>query len=201
VALAADSPRITARALVSPAGFFRLSADQGLAWASAVWLVRPTTDHTWEPPETEVEWMTPWPPAAARPWPLRPCPPNCWPAAPSGRAWSGRGTRPVPATLPTGTGSAPNHEPRRSGLSRRRIPAPAERCRQMHGSSSGFGDAGFRTTEPSRGARSGEGLCQLRAGGVDRGGGRHRQVGLPLGAMPLRHKGAGIIRIMVTIAR
>lgn len=69
VALAADSPRITARALVSPAGFIRLSVDPGLAWASAVWLVRPTTDHTRrmlrlfvapgaEPPETEVEWMT-----------------------------------------------------------------------------------------------------------------------------------------------
>ena len=69
VALAADSPRITARALVSPAGFIRLSVDPGLAWASAVWLVRPTTDHTRrmlrlfvapgaELPETEVEWMT-----------------------------------------------------------------------------------------------------------------------------------------------
>lgn len=69
VALAADSPRITARELVSPAGFIRLSVDPGLAWASAVWLVRPTTDHTRrmlrlfvapgaEPPETEVEWMT-----------------------------------------------------------------------------------------------------------------------------------------------
>jgi pimeloyl-ACP methyl ester carboxylesterase len=69
VALAAGSPRITARALVSPAGFIRLSVDPGLAWASAVWLVRPTTDHTRrmlrlfvapgaEPPATEVEWMT-----------------------------------------------------------------------------------------------------------------------------------------------
>ncbi|WP_197523195.1 alpha/beta fold hydrolase [Actinokineospora pegani] len=69
VALAADSPRITARALVSPAGFIRLSVSPGLAWASAVWLSRPTTDHTRrmlrlfvapgaEPPGTEVEWMT-----------------------------------------------------------------------------------------------------------------------------------------------
>jgi pimeloyl-ACP methyl ester carboxylesterase len=69
VALAAGSPRITARALVSPAGFIRLSVDPGLAWASAMWLLRPTADHTRrmlrlfvapgaEPPEPEVEWMT-----------------------------------------------------------------------------------------------------------------------------------------------
>jgi pimeloyl-ACP methyl ester carboxylesterase len=68
VALAAGSPRITARALVSPAGFIRLTVDPALALASAVWLLRPTADHTrrmlrlflapgTEPPETEVEWM------------------------------------------------------------------------------------------------------------------------------------------------
>ncbi len=68
VALAADSPRITARALVSPAGFIRLSVDPKLALASAVWLLRPTAEHTRrmlrlfvapgaDPPETEVEWM------------------------------------------------------------------------------------------------------------------------------------------------
>lgn len=69
VALAADSPRITARALISPAGFIRLSVDPKLALASAVWLLRPTAEHTRrmlrlfvapgaDPPETEVEWMT-----------------------------------------------------------------------------------------------------------------------------------------------
>jgi len=69
VALAAGSPRIAARALVSPAGFIRLSVDPKLALASATWLLRPTTEHTRamlrlfvapgaEPPETEVEWMT-----------------------------------------------------------------------------------------------------------------------------------------------
>ena len=69
VALAAESPRITARALVSPAGFIRLTVDPRLALASAVWLLRPTAEHTRrmlrlfvapgaEPPETEVEWMT-----------------------------------------------------------------------------------------------------------------------------------------------
>ena len=68
VALAADSPRIAARALVSPAGFIRLRVDPKLALASAVWLLRPTAEHTRrmlrlfvapgaEPPETEVEWM------------------------------------------------------------------------------------------------------------------------------------------------
>ena len=68
VVLAADSPRIAARALVSPAGFIRLGVDPALALASAVWLVRPTAEHTRrmlrlfvapgeEPPETEVEWM------------------------------------------------------------------------------------------------------------------------------------------------
>ena len=68
VALAANSPRITARALVSPAGFIRLSVDPRLAAASAVWLLRPTAEHTRhmlrlfvapgaDPPETEVEWM------------------------------------------------------------------------------------------------------------------------------------------------
>jgi pimeloyl-ACP methyl ester carboxylesterase len=67
VGLAASSPRITARALVSPAGFVRLSIDPKLALASAVWLLRPSTDHTRNmlrlfvapsenPPETEVEW-------------------------------------------------------------------------------------------------------------------------------------------------
>jgi pimeloyl-ACP methyl ester carboxylesterase len=68
VALAAGSPRIAARALVSPAGFIRLGVDPRLALASAVWLLRPTAEHTRrmlrlfvapgaEPPETEVEWM------------------------------------------------------------------------------------------------------------------------------------------------
>jgi len=69
VALAADSPRIAARALISPAGFIRLSVDPKLALASAVWLLRPTSEHTRrmlrlfvapgeDPPETEVEWVT-----------------------------------------------------------------------------------------------------------------------------------------------
>ncbi|WP_319430112.1 alpha/beta hydrolase [Mycobacterium sp. RTGN5] len=69
VALAAQSPRIAARALVSPAGFIRLTVDPKLTLASAVWLLRPTPEHTrrmlrmfvtpgQEPPETEVEWMT-----------------------------------------------------------------------------------------------------------------------------------------------
>jgi pimeloyl-ACP methyl ester carboxylesterase len=69
VALAAGSPRIAARALVSPAGFIRLSVAPRLAVASTVWLLRPTAEHTRrmlrlfvapgaEPPETEVEWMT-----------------------------------------------------------------------------------------------------------------------------------------------
>lgn len=69
VALAAGSPRIAARALVSPAGFIRLSVDPALALASARWLLRPTPRHSRsmlglftgpgeEPPATEVEWMT-----------------------------------------------------------------------------------------------------------------------------------------------
>jgi len=69
VALAADSPRIAARALISPAGFIRLTVDPALALASARWLLRPTAEHTRRmlrlfvapgenPPETEVEWMT-----------------------------------------------------------------------------------------------------------------------------------------------
>jgi len=69
VALAADSPRITARALISPAGFIRLRIDPTLALSSAVWLLHPTAEHTRrmlrlfvapgaDPPETEVEWMT-----------------------------------------------------------------------------------------------------------------------------------------------
>ena len=69
VVLAADSPRISARALISPAGFIRLSVDPKLVLGSAVWLLRPTAEHTRrmlrlfvapgeEPPETEVEWMT-----------------------------------------------------------------------------------------------------------------------------------------------
>lgn len=69
VALAADSPRVAARALVSPAGFIRLSVDPAVAFASARWLLRPTPDHTRrmlrffvapgeEPPEAEVAWMT-----------------------------------------------------------------------------------------------------------------------------------------------
>ena len=68
VALAAGSPRIAARALVSPAGIIRLSVDPALALASARWLLRPTAGHTramlrlfvapgQDPPETEVEWM------------------------------------------------------------------------------------------------------------------------------------------------
>ena len=68
VALAADSPRIAARALIAPAGFIRLSVEPGLALASTCWLLSPTAGHTrrmlrsfvapgTEPPETEVEWM------------------------------------------------------------------------------------------------------------------------------------------------
>jgi pimeloyl-ACP methyl ester carboxylesterase len=66
VALAADSPRIAARALVSPAGFMRLSVDPALA--SSLWLLRPMAEHTRRmvrlfvapgvrPPENEVAWM------------------------------------------------------------------------------------------------------------------------------------------------
>lgn len=69
VALAAGSPRIAARALVSPAGFIRLSVDPAVALASAAWLLRPSAERTRrmlrlfvapgaEPPETEVKWMT-----------------------------------------------------------------------------------------------------------------------------------------------
>jgi pimeloyl-ACP methyl ester carboxylesterase len=69
VALAADSSRIAARVLISPAGFIRLSVDPKLMPASAVWLLRPTSARTRrmlrmfvgpgeEPPEIEVEWMT-----------------------------------------------------------------------------------------------------------------------------------------------
>ena len=69
VALAADSPRIRGRALVSPAGLIKLSVDPSSALASAVWLLRPTAEHTRsmlrlfvapgsDPPETDVEWMT-----------------------------------------------------------------------------------------------------------------------------------------------
>lgn len=69
VALAADSPRIAARALISPAGFIHLRVDPELALSSAVWLLRPTAEHTrrmlrlfvapgTEPPATEVEWMS-----------------------------------------------------------------------------------------------------------------------------------------------
>ena len=68
VVLAADSPRIRARALISPAGFIRLRVDPKLAVLSAVWLLQPTEDHTRrmlrsfvapgvDPPEAEVEWM------------------------------------------------------------------------------------------------------------------------------------------------
>jgi len=69
VVLAADSPRITARALMSPAGIIRLSTRPKMMLASAVWLRHPTAEHTRrmlrlfvspgaEPPETEVDWMT-----------------------------------------------------------------------------------------------------------------------------------------------
>ncbi|HET6706949.1 alpha/beta hydrolase [Amycolatopsis sp.] len=69
VALAARSSRIAARALLSPAGFIRLSVDPQLAVASSVWLLHPTPGHTRrmlrsfvargaQPPETEVAWMT-----------------------------------------------------------------------------------------------------------------------------------------------
>ena len=69
VALAAGSPRIAARALVSPAGLIRLTVDPALALASARWLLRPTAGHTRrmlrlfvapgeDPPGTDVEWMT-----------------------------------------------------------------------------------------------------------------------------------------------
>ena len=69
VVLAAGSPRIAGRALVSPAGIMRLSVDPRLVLASTLWLLRPTTASTRrmlrlfvgpgeEPPATEVEWMT-----------------------------------------------------------------------------------------------------------------------------------------------
>jgi pimeloyl-ACP methyl ester carboxylesterase len=69
VALAATSPQIAARALVSPAGFIGLTVDRKLALAAAVWLLRPSSARTRrmlrlfvapgeDPPETEVEWMT-----------------------------------------------------------------------------------------------------------------------------------------------
>lgn len=68
VALAAGSSRIAGRALISPAGFIRLTVDPRLALASAAWLLRPTAGNTRrmlqlfvgpgeEPPQTEVEWM------------------------------------------------------------------------------------------------------------------------------------------------
>ena len=68
VVLAAGSPRIAARALVSPAGIIRLGVDPELALVSAGWLLRPTAGRTRrmlrlfvgpgeEPPRTEVEWM------------------------------------------------------------------------------------------------------------------------------------------------
>ncbi|GAA3831812.1 hypothetical protein GCM10022226_61210 [Sphaerisporangium flaviroseum] len=68
VALAAGSPRIAARALVSPAGFIRLSVNPELAVASAAWLLRPTAESTrrmlrlfvapgTEPPQIVAEWM------------------------------------------------------------------------------------------------------------------------------------------------
>ncbi|MET3421182.1 pimeloyl-ACP methyl ester carboxylesterase [Actinoplanes tereljensis] len=69
VALAAGSPRIAGRVLISPAGIIRLKVDPELALASARWLLRPTAEHTrtmlrlfvapgTEPPDTEVQWMT-----------------------------------------------------------------------------------------------------------------------------------------------
>ncbi|MEU7826867.1 alpha/beta hydrolase [Catellatospora sp. NPDC049133] len=69
VALAAGSPGVAARLLVSPAGFVRLTVDPKLVGASAAWLLRPTPDRTRDmlqlfvapgrdAPETEVEWMT-----------------------------------------------------------------------------------------------------------------------------------------------
>jgi len=69
VALAAGSPRIAARALISPAGIVRLSVDPVLALASARWLLRPVPGSTRsmlrlftapgeEPPAADVEWMT-----------------------------------------------------------------------------------------------------------------------------------------------
>ena len=69
VALSAASPRITARALVSPAGFVSLTVDPKLIRASTAWLLRPTIDHTRDmlqlfvapgrsAPESEVDWMT-----------------------------------------------------------------------------------------------------------------------------------------------
>lgn len=69
VALSADSPRIAARVLVSPAGLVRLSVDPAVALASARWLLHPTAATTRsmlrlftapgeDPPETDVEWMS-----------------------------------------------------------------------------------------------------------------------------------------------
>jgi pimeloyl-ACP methyl ester carboxylesterase len=87
VALAAGSPRIAARALVSPAGFMRLSVEPRLALASTAWLLRPTAGTARRKLRLDVAparnrpsprwrgWPS-WPPTAARPWPRRPCPPT-----------------------------------------------------------------------------------------------------------------------------
>jgi len=99
VALAAGSPRIAGRALVSPAGFLRLRVDPKAALASAAWLVRPTAERTRrmlrlfvapgeDPPETEVEWMTLMAACCRTTLAPPPCPPPCWPLAPGGRVRS-----------------------------------------------------------------------------------------------------------------
>jgi hypothetical protein len=131
VALAADSPRIAARVLISPAGlhptiggpetcagFGRLAVASDIRThaAHAPVVRRPDED----PPKTEVEWMTLMSTCCR----TTPSPPPLS-AGPSRRAAlcsRGRRTRPVPATLATGTGHAPNHEPRPSGPLRHGAP-------------------------------------------------------------------------------
>lgn len=46
VALAADSPRIAARALISPAGLIHLRVDPTLVSRAAIWSLKPTAEHT-----------------------------------------------------------------------------------------------------------------------------------------------------------
>ncbi|WP_373311881.1 alpha/beta fold hydrolase [Catellatospora chokoriensis] len=122
VALAAGSPRITARLLVSPAGFVRLTVDPKLIGASAAWLLRPTTDRTpshaaavrrpgpqrtrdgggVDDPDGRELPYDPGPAAVTRGSAGRPRP-----TAVPGRR---RRARPVPATTAPGAGGSEHHE-------------------------------------------------------------------------------------------